>query len=85
MAEDEMVRWHHQLNGHEFEQTPGDSGGQRSLMCSILGVAKSLTVTEQLLNPLCLIPTCYIGDWKNGPKAISLVFHCPRNQPISNE
>ena len=32
-TEDEMVRWHHQLNGHEFKQTPGDSGGQRSLMC----------------------------------------------------
>ena len=26
-AEDEVVREHHQLNGHEFEQTPGDSGG----------------------------------------------------------
>ena len=26
-AEDEMVRYHHKLNGHEFEQTPGDSGG----------------------------------------------------------
>ena len=33
MAEDEMVRQYHQLNGHEFEQTPGDSGGQRSLAC----------------------------------------------------
>ena len=31
MTEDEMVGWHHQLNEHEFEQTPGDSGGQRSL------------------------------------------------------
>ena len=28
-----MVGWHHQLNGHESEQTPGDSGGQRSLAC----------------------------------------------------
>ena len=28
-----MVGWHHQLNGHEFEQTLGDSGGQRSLVC----------------------------------------------------
>ena len=27
-TEDEMVGWHHQLNGHEFEQTPGDSGRQ---------------------------------------------------------
>ena len=26
-AEDEMVGWHHRLNGHEFEQTPGDSEG----------------------------------------------------------
>ena len=32
-AEDEMVRQDHLLNGHEFEQTPGDSGGQRSLVC----------------------------------------------------
>ena len=30
-AEDEMVREHHRLNGHEFEQTPGDSGGQKRL------------------------------------------------------
>ena len=28
-----MVGWHHQLNGHEFEQTPGDSEGQGSLAC----------------------------------------------------
>ena len=32
-AEDEMVEYHHQLNGHEFEQTPGDSRGQRTLAC----------------------------------------------------
>ena len=32
--EDEMVRWHHALNGHEFEQAPGDSEGQESLACS---------------------------------------------------
>ena len=32
-AEDEMIGWHHQLNGHEFEQTPGDSRGQGSLVC----------------------------------------------------
>ena len=33
MAEDETVRSHQRLNGHEFEQTPGDSGEQRSLAC----------------------------------------------------
>jgi len=32
-TEDEMVGWHHQLNGHEFEQTPGDSERQGSLVC----------------------------------------------------
>ena len=33
VAEDEMVRWHHWLNGQEFEQTLGDSGRQSSLVC----------------------------------------------------
>ena len=32
-TEDEMVGWHHWLNGHEFEKTQGDSEGQRSLVC----------------------------------------------------
>ena len=32
-TEDEMVRWYHQLNGHEFEETLGDSKGQGSLAC----------------------------------------------------
>ena len=32
-TEDEMVGGHHQLNGHEFEQAPGDGEGQESLMC----------------------------------------------------
>ena len=33
MVEDEMVGWHHWLNGHEFEQTLGDSEGQGGLAC----------------------------------------------------
>ena len=33
MTEDEMVGWHHQLNGHEFEQAPGVGDGQGSLVC----------------------------------------------------
>ena len=33
MTEDEVVGWQHQLNGHEFEQTPGDSEGQGYLAC----------------------------------------------------
>ena len=33
MIEDEMAGWHHRLDGHEFEQAPGHSEGQGSLMC----------------------------------------------------
>jgi len=33
VTEDEMVGCHHRLDGHEFEQTPGDSEGQGSLAC----------------------------------------------------
>ena len=33
MTENEMVGWHHQLDGHEFEQAPGVGGGQGSLAC----------------------------------------------------
>ena len=33
VTEEEMVGWYHRLNGHEFEQTQGDSGGQGSLAC----------------------------------------------------
>ena len=33
MTEDEMVGWHHRLDGHEFGQAPGNSEGQGSLAC----------------------------------------------------
>ena len=33
VTEDEIVGWHHRLNVHEFEQTPGDNEGQGSLTC----------------------------------------------------
>ena len=47
MTKNEMTGWHHPFNGHEFEQTPGDSEGQGSLVCcSPLGGKKSDT-TEQ--------------------------------------
>ena len=43
MTEDETVGWHHQLNGREFEQTPGNCEGQGSLACCSFGVTKSQT------------------------------------------
>ena len=42
-TENEMVGWHHQLNGHEFEQTPGGSEGPEAWCAAVHGVAKSLT------------------------------------------
>ena len=43
--EDEMVGWHHWLNGHEFEQTLGDSEGQGSLACCSPGGCKESDMT----------------------------------------
>ena len=43
MTEDEKVEYHHRLNGHEFEQTPGDAEGQGSLACCSSWVTKSWT------------------------------------------
>jgi len=47
---DKMVEWHHQLNGHEFEQTPGDSEVQGSLACCSPQGCKELDMTEWLNN-----------------------------------
>ena len=46
VTEDEMVGWHHRLNGHEFEQTAGDSEGQGSLACCSPWGHKELDTTE---------------------------------------
>ena len=47
---DEMVGWHHQFNGHEFEQTLGDGKGQASLVCCSPWGHKELGTTELLNN-----------------------------------
>jgi len=44
MTEDEMVRWHHRVDGHEFEQAPGVGDGQESLVCCSSQGAKSWTL-----------------------------------------
>ena len=48
MTEDEMVGWHHQLYGHEFEQALGDGERQGSLACCSPQGHKELDTTERL-------------------------------------
>ena len=50
MTEDEMVGWHHGLDGHEFEQAPGDGEGQGSLVCCSQWGCKEWATTERLNN-----------------------------------
>ena len=45
-----MVGWHHQLNGHEFEQALGDGEGQEGLVCYSLWGHKESDLTERLNN-----------------------------------
>ena len=48
MTKDEMVAWHYQLDGHEFEQALRVGDGQESLVCCSLVGHKELSMTEQL-------------------------------------
>ena len=50
MTEDEMVGWHHQLKGHEFEQALGAGEGQGSLVCCIPWGHKESDMTKRLNN-----------------------------------
>ena len=58
MTEDEMVGWHHQLNGYEFEQASGDGDGQGGLVCWSPWGHKGLDTTEQLNNMACQSRVC---------------------------
>ena len=49
-TEGEIVGWHHRLNGHETEQTPGDSEGQGRLACCSPWGHRQLDMTWQLSN-----------------------------------
>ena len=50
MTEDEMGGWHHQLNGHEFEQTLGVGAGQGNMACCTPWGCKELDTTVRLNN-----------------------------------
>ena len=82
MAEDEMARKHHQLNGHEFEQTPRDSEGQGSLACSSPWSGKESAAEQQQQREL---EVCFLSfmsnnnnkeNWKSAffPSCLSLFY-----------
>ena len=50
VTEDEMVGWHHWLDGHEFEQTPGNGEGQGRLVCCSPWGQKESGTAERLNN-----------------------------------
>ena len=56
MAEDEMVGWHHPLNGHESEQTSGDSEGQGSLVC-LMGSQSQTRLSDGTIAAACVLTT----------------------------
>ena len=62
MTEDEMVGWHHVLNGPEFEQAPGVGDGQGSLACYSPWSHKESDMTERLnlteLSDLSYLASC---------------------------
>ena len=70
VTENEMVAWHHQLNGHEFQQTPGDTEGQGSLACCSLWGCKQ-SATAHWLNNNNMLPYsaihatffCFMGEY----------------------
>ena len=76
-TEDEMVGWHHWLNGHEFEQAPGDGDGQGSLVCCSPWGWKESDTTEWL-NWLTDWGTCCVWNFS----FYTGIFHlasCPQS------
>ena len=68
MTENEVVGWHHHLNGHEFEQALGDGEGQGSLVCFSLWGHKESDMTEWLENKLANVE-------QQGELGIGSYFH----------
>ena len=70
-----MLELHHQFNGHEFEQTLGDSEGQGNLACCSLCGQKQLDTTERLNNN--------IMDKINHPTILNIVEDGEQLVPLS--
>ena len=83
-TEDEMVGWHHWLNGHESEQAPGDGEGQKSLACCSLWGRKELDTTEWLnsncvdyRSPVSLCQAQNLHHQRQVSVTLQLALHLP--------
>ena len=71
MTEDEMVGWHQQLNGHEFEQAPRNSEGQGSLACCSPWGCKESDMTQRTERQLQIVIVGFPGgSVVNNPPAM---------------
>ena len=81
MADDEFVGWHHQLDGHEFEQAPTVGDGEGSLACCSPSGLKELDTTERLnwkkknLRHLKLMVLMLFYVWEDANSALTEIIH----------
>ena len=68
---DEVVRWHHWLDGHKFEPTPGDHGGQRSLVCCSPKGFKETWLSNWTSTIINLQLSKGVGAWNIGEFLVS--------------
>ena len=75
MTEDEMVGWHHQLNGHKFEQAQRVGGGQGSLACCSPWGRKESDMTKQLYILLSSLRVRQVPFWLKTAHRIEYLSH----------
>ena len=79
MTGDEIVGWHHQLNGHEFAQAPRVGDGQgRLALCSPRGLRESDTTEQVISNSVCTcvcVCVCVLERERNYAKYYSDINH----------
>ena len=89
MTEDEIVGWHHRLNGHEFDQTPGAGDGQGSLVCCSPWGRQESDTTEWLNWSELYSSTCAMlevkflqAEWKEHGLEVRRLRCCSGSSPI---
>ena len=74
MTEDEMVAWHHQLDGHEFEQALGVGDGQGSMACCSPWGCKELDMTDMSIPNSLVISSPHSSPMATISSLVELIF-----------